>query len=170
MCRPAGGGLPRTPGIVDTDLNIQSVDMALFQRVAKHLPSDNDLTLITLKGHLLVEEILDSIIAKHCKDESALEGVDFRFQLKARLAAALTGQPELAPAWVMIDKLNALRNALAHKIEHPLAQRRLEVFLELFRHTEIKLPASSDNADKLRNSIAFLIGFVVGATQDKHID
>src|SRR5690606_30639620 len=125
------------------------IDLAHLGRIAQHLPDGTDLTLLTLKGHLLVEELLDTIIDSHCKDKSILQTIDISFFVKLKLAAALTGRDELSFAWAMGEKLNALRNALVHNLEHPLAQKRLESFLALFRNQELELVATGDNAKDL---------------------
>jgi hypothetical protein len=132
--------------------------LAQLERIARHLPDGTDLTLITLKGHLLVEELLDSIIEDHCKDKTVLQGVEISFFLKIRLAAALTGRDDVSFAWTMGEKLNALRNALAHKLEHPLAQKRLATFLALFRNQDLDLVPTGEQSKDLRRAIIFLIG------------
>jgi hypothetical protein len=136
----------------------QRIDFSYLGRIAQHLPESVDLTLITLKGHLLVEELLDSIIESHCKDKAILQGVDISFFVKLKIAAALTGRDELSFAWKMGEKLNALRNALAHKLEHPLAQKRLDGFLELFHNSELELESTGDKSKDLRRAIIFFVG------------
>ncbi len=133
-------------------------------RVLQHLPESDDLTLITLKGHLLVEEALDSIIQNHCKDKTALQGVEIGFYVKLKLAAALIGDPNLSGGWTMVEKLNSLRNALAHRLEHPLAKKRLNAFLALFDVPEVSVSLTGHTATDLRQTIAYLLGFIHGAT------
>ena len=136
----------------------QRIDLSHLGRIAQHLPDGTDLTLITLKGHLLVEELLDTIIESHCKDKTVLPGIEISFFVKLKLAAALTGRDELSFAWTMGEKLNALRNALAHKLEHPLAQKRLDAFLALFRNPELEIASTGDKAKDLRHTIIFFLG------------
>lgn len=139
----------------------RKLDLSRLGRIAQHLPAGDDLTLITLKGHLLVEEMLDTIIESHCKDKSILQGVEIGFFVKIKLAAALTGRDELLFAWTMCEKLNSLRNALAHKLEHPLAKRRLESFLALFSNPELELVSTGDPAKDLRHAIIFFLGSLI---------
>lgn len=134
------------------------IDLSHLGRIAQHLPEEGDLTLITLKGHLLVEEMLDTIVASKCKDKSILVGVEIGFYVKLKLAAALVGSEASPLVWSMAEKLNALRNALAHKLEHPLAQKRLETFLGLIRSPNDDLSSSGDSEKDLRHAIIFLLG------------
>ena len=143
---------------METSLSPPKLDFSHLGRIAQHLPDTTDLTLITLKGHLLVEELLDAIIASHCKDESVLHGVEIGFFVKVKLAAALTGKEGPSFAWTMSEKLNSLRNALAHKLEHPLGQKRLESFLKLFRNKKQDICSTGDLAKDLRYAIIFLLG------------
>jgi hypothetical protein len=137
------------------------IDLSHLGRIAQHLPDTTDLTLITLKGHLLVEELLDAIIASHCKDQSVLEGVEIGFFVKVKLAAALTGEQGPPFAWTMAERLNTLRNSLAHKLEHPLAQKRLENFLCLLRNEEQDICSSGDQVKDLRHATIYLMGLLM---------
>jgi len=52
---------------------------ANLQRYAKHMPPGDDLTLIILKGHLLVEEVLERIIRTIVAPGDLLEDVRLSF-------------------------------------------------------------------------------------------
>ncbi|WP_156899916.1 hypothetical protein [Luteimonas mephitis] len=137
------------------------LDLSKLQRIAQHLPPGDDLTLITLKGHLLVEEQLEDLILSHCKNPSALDG-DIGFSVKLKFARALTGVEEIALAWVACQKLNSLRNALAHKLEHPEAQKRLVAFLSTLDDPSTNWKRTGSDADDLRRALLFLLGALQG--------
>ena len=146
---------------MDSKSLLQMVDHSRLERIAQHLPDTTDLTLIVLKGHLLGEELLDAIIQSHCKDASVLQGVEIGHLVKIKLAAALTGDIGAQFVWNMCEKLNSLRNALAHKLEHPLAKKRLESFLVLFRNHELEFGPIGSEPKDLRRAIVFLLGCLV---------
>jgi len=75
-----------------------------------------DLTLSTLKGHLLIEEQLDNFITARLPNPGALEGARLTFDLKIKLAHAIASEdrPEV---WLALRKLNKLRNSLARKLD-----------------------------------------------------
>lgn len=145
-------------------------DLSHLDRIARHLPEGDDLTLITIKGHLLVEELLDSIIESRCADTAPLRDIEIGFRIKLRLAQALTGYADLKLAWIMAERLNALRNAIAHKLEHPLAKKRLDLFLDTFRAPELKFTFTGSAGHDLKQAIVFMLGFLVGAVGDPFPD
>ncbi len=145
-----------------TDLQKPQLDLKHIERVIQHLPGADDMTLLALKGHLLIEELLDEIIWAHCKTPEALQDVEIRFPAKVRLVQALTGTSELSAIWGLCEKLNSLRNSLAHKIEHPSAQKRLEAFFSAFNAPDFEWRPKNRDAEDLRSGIIFLIGAVQG--------
>ena len=59
----------------------------------KHLTPELDMTSLVLKAHLFLEEILYEIVLLHCKVPKALEGIQFSFHHKLKLAEALYQSP-----------------------------------------------------------------------------
>ena len=140
---------------------MSQLDLKHLERVLQHMPQSGDMTLIALKGHLLIEEMLDEIIWAHCKAPDALQDVEIRFPAKVKLVLALTATHELANVWNLCEKLNTLRNSLAHKIEHPAAQKKLDAFFAGFGNNYDWKPTTRD-AEDLWSGIAILIGAVQG--------
>lgn len=134
-------------------------DLSKLERIAQHLPPGDDITLITLKGHLLVEELLEELIASHCKNPAALEG-DIGFSVKLKFARALTGAEELSVVWTACQKLNSLRNALAHKLEHPEAQKRLASFFAIFDDPNTEWQRTGSDSADLKRALVFLLGAI----------
>jgi hypothetical protein len=138
------------------------LDLVHIERVLKHLPRGGDMTLIALKGHLLIEEMLDEIIWAHCQDPAVLQDVEIRFPAKVKLALALTGSRELSHVWGLCEKLNSLRNSLAHQLDSPHAQKRLDSFFSAFEGAHFEWRPTTRDAEDLWSGIAFLIGAVQG--------
>ena len=113
------------------DFNLEEVKDKREGRIKAHLPKTNDLTILTLKGHLLVEEVLDEIVHAYCLQPSHLDGVDIRFQVKARLARALIGDILPKSMWAMVDALNSIRNDLAHRLESQKLRAKIAAFVEI---------------------------------------
>ena len=138
------------------------LDLKHLDRVFEHLPRGDDLTLLALKGHLLIEELLDDIIGAHCQSPESLQDVEIRFPAKVKLVLALTGTHELKKIWRLCEKLNSLRNSLAHKIEHPLAQKKLNAFFAEFDDGAFDWrPLARDTKD-LWSALSILIGAIQG--------
>ncbi|HEY5972980.1 MAG TPA: hypothetical protein VIT22_13660 [Pseudoxanthomonas sp.] len=133
------------------------LDLSKLERIAQHLPSGDDVTLITLKGHLLVEEQIEELLASHRKDPSAIDG-DIGFSIKLKFARALTGADELSLVWSACQRLNSLRNALAHKLDHPQAQKRFASLLAGFDDPSTGWTRTGDQVADLKRAIVFLLG------------
>jgi hypothetical protein len=137
--------------------------LARKERFAAHLPDSDDLSLITLKGHLLIEEILDDIIAFHCRKASVLAETNIPFFLKTRLAHALVGDDSLPmPIWPMIDALRVLRNELAHKLESAKLERAVSKFISLTYGSTENFNKEAPVAQNLRNSMGYMYGYLAG--------
>ncbi len=144
------------------DTSKPNVDLKHLNRVANHLLDTDDITLITLKGHLLIEELLDEIIWAHCKSPETMHDVEIRFPAKVKLVLALTGTHELTRVWGLCEKLNTLRNSLAHKIENPAAQKKLDTFFSGFNDPFFTWQPNARDVTDLRDGIVFLIGAIQG--------
>lgn len=141
-----------------------------IERVRKHLPAGNDLTLIALKGHMLAEEALDDLICFYCEQPEHLNDVEIRFIVKARIARALSGHIVWAGLWPLVDTLNAVRNDLAHKLEGPKRRDRVMKFLRIRKELVPLLydPDVDPNdwdavAERFRSDISLLLGQLTGA-------
>ncbi len=123
----------------------------------KYLPQTDDVIVIVLKGHLIVEEILNEILKSHCQNYASIYEANLSFYQKAHVAKALlSGFDEFVfPA---IFLLNRLRNDLAHNLDSRKRDSLIESFIKESKsifgelHNEnITLPG------KLRNSICHAI-------------
>ena len=151
-------------------LEIDAAAEVRIERVRKHLPAGSDLTLIALKGHLLVDEALDDLMRFYCRQPEHLDDVEIRFQVKARLARALSGHIVWTGLWPLIDALNSVRNDLAHRLESPKLRDRVIKFLKLRRELAPLLydPEIGPNdwdaiAERFRSDLSLLLGQLTGA-------
>ncbi len=108
-----------------------------FERVKEKLPK-NDLDLVILKGHLLIEERLDSILMfEFDPDSFDLKKINLRFFQKLLLSKAVChkfGEKPMANSlWDGIQKLNSLRNELAHNLETVRFEKKLDAVLAIHR-------------------------------------
>ena len=147
------------------DFNLKGITDNREGRIKTHLPKTNDLTILTLKGHLLVEEVLDEIIHAYCLQPSHLDGVDIRFQVKARLARALIGDVLPESMWAMVDALNSIRNDLAHRLESQKLRTKIEAFVDIkYRdNKELKRPEKTPKApDEIAHELSVTIHYLLG--------
>lgn len=97
-------------------------------RVLKHLPEEGDESLIVLKGHLLIEELLFTIVSRSSALPAALEDARLSFFNLACVAKALVFEERTSYLWEAIFALNALRNVYAHNLEPRTRERHLRNF------------------------------------------
>lgn len=100
-----------------------------YRQFSRHVCKSDDLILLTLKGHLLIEELLIEIISNHMKDPAGL-WKDFKSEFldKLCLVRGLCGS---SIYWNCIQELNEIRNKYAHNIETPQIEDRIDRFIEL---------------------------------------
>ena len=86
-------------------------------RYYKHLPSADDMTLLLLKGHLLVEELLRQLLDTALANPAALRDARLETHQCVCLAEALFDGRAPSWLWEALRKLNGIRNKLAHNLE-----------------------------------------------------
>jgi hypothetical protein len=131
----------------------------------KYLPKSDDLSIVTLKGHLLVESILDELIKDYCRETHTIGKAKLRFYQKARITRALIGSFYPEEIWDSILALNSLRNELVHNLELGRLRKLVRQFISL-RHSRdsesdsrrVTLRTESKMAKEVHDSIAFLLG------------
>jgi hypothetical protein len=93
-----------------------------------HIPDgDSDLTLIVLKGHLLIEQRIREFISERMLSPSALDDARLSSYQAICLAEALT-LPNTQPKqlWDTLRQLNTLRNQMAHNLDLRGVEQRVE--------------------------------------------
>ena len=88
-----------------------------WDRYIKHLPPASDMTLLILKGHLLIEELLRQLLDQALVKPGALKDARLETHQCICLAEALFSDRLPAWLWEALKKLNGARNKLAHTLE-----------------------------------------------------
>jgi hypothetical protein len=138
--------------------------IAALQRMADHLPKGDDLVMLVLKGHLLMEERLFKMLEGSTPHPEFVAKAGLRTAQLISLTKAMHWSDQYAWLWHMAETLNKLRNQLAHRLE----PRDIESLIDEFiRPLKDRIPdAVSAFADtpegRLRAGICFLYGAVLG--------
>ena len=93
------------------------IDRQVFARYVKHLERTKDLTLIILKGQLLIEEMINEAIESFVPHAKYLEYAHLRFFQKVEIVRSLSWDQQENKIWELILSLNGIRNDLAHSLE-----------------------------------------------------
>jgi hypothetical protein len=144
-----------------------------FHKLKQHLPLVKDPTVVILRGHLLVEELLDEIIAAGLRDPSAIMNAKLTFFQKISLAQGMVGRAG-NDAWKPIKELNKLRNEIGHKLPDAALSAKMDTVLRILFEDEFdQIPNDVYSKSKaLRKGIifhcAFLAGFIEGILAAKN--
>lgn len=151
-------------------LNKKGEPVFLYDR---HMPKTDDIELIVLKGHLLVEEVLNGLAQIALPNPQYLPE-QLMFQKLACVVRAVIPQRSNDLCWELILKLNALRNDLAHNLSSSKRQQKLTDLLALAQRvqpnpTMIVDKSGEDSlseAERLRHVIGDCMTFLLFLTFD----
>jgi len=108
------------------------------------LPDTPDHILVVLKGHLLVEQEINSLLEAKLPNPDVLKLREVkgpRFFHKVCLLKALIPKPKPVKLWVIIEKLNKLRNKFAHNLSPDDVGKEIDKFTDdaeqVFAPTEV---------------------------------
>jgi hypothetical protein len=128
-------------------------------RMVKHLLPHRDITLIILKGHLVIEELLFDQAASVMRDVSELKRSRLSFNKLVHLTKALFVYSNDRRLWQAIEKLNLLRNELVHHLEDTKLQTLAEAFLRPCEDMMRRIGPTPESLDsRLRSALAFVYG------------
>lgn len=142
-----------------------------IQNIQQHFAAIDELTQVVIKGHLLLEEAFNSILAKSLYNPELLEGCNLRFSQKLQLVRAFCISPHGDGTWEMVAAINALRNGIAHSLDQ---QKRNEKFqrLKAAYLRELGDPATVEEDRRQPDHLLFLLalalcyGFIQRVEQD----
>ncbi|MCX5632607.1 MAG: hypothetical protein NTW93_02880 [Phycisphaerae bacterium] len=133
------------------------------------MPDTDDLSLIVLKGHLLIEEMLIDIRDKLFPHAEYLDSVNINFnQLLNVIRSAIKSKHD-HKSWDLIVAFNRLRNKLIHNLEPPELKSLLNQLFNVYSHTqpyeEIQIDKSDetelDTAQRLKNVVIDCMQFLM---------
>ncbi len=124
------------------------------------MPQTDDLTLIVLKGHLLIEEWVNSTINGLLPNPQALKAAQLDCFQRTRLLMAMLPDHGFHDILELFEKLNAFRNKFGHMLEPPQIDDRIAAFVDSVEsHMETQLKATElPQPKRLSRAICFLAG------------
>ena len=143
----------------DTEMrNSKGKRVFLYDRHMLETDDTDDLAFLVIKGHLLVEVMLDILAHSTFPHPKYLDKLDLGFRSLAFVVRAAVIKKSDDSHWDLIVKLNELRNKFAHNLE-PNVETKLR---ELFRiHDKIYGPSRSiGDSDCLRQVVRHCMEFL----------
>jgi hypothetical protein len=141
-----------------------------LRRYLEHMPEGDDVTLIVLKGHLLVEELLDRTICTVVAHGDLLDEARLSFVQKTLLARAMCWTKRDSDMWDLVTSLNTLRNDLVHQLDSTKFEDRLrrvlQAHLSSIEDSEDRDQMQAETVpNQLRFAIVYMMGFL-GSYED----
>lgn len=135
------------------------------EKFREHLQYVDDTVLIVLKGHLLVEEALDSILATFAFHPDLLQAASLRFAQKVNIARSMSLDEQQNEMWNLALSLNTLRNELAHSLQIEKRERKTAALRETYYRLVADSPKELRDPDLPEQmvicwSIALILGFL----------
>jgi hypothetical protein len=103
----------------------------------------DELRVTTIKGHLILEEALDTFIDASLFYPEQLDSVTFNFHQKGHLALSLSLGLEKDEFWSVFWAINQLRNKIAHKLD----SKEIEEKVKLLRRAFLKVLSERQRSD-----------------------
>ena len=141
-------------------------DTDRFERLLLTL---QDTELILLKGHLLLEEQITSLIESYLMKPKGLEQARLSFAQKAHLLFCLHQISITHDDLKLILELNRIRNRLAHEADFEKNHEDLRQWAcSVLDHTPKTIRRPKTYRNTLAKAFAILIGFYTGVSRSRH--
>lgn len=128
-----------------------------FEVTLNALRETHDEVALVLRGHLIVEAMLWAYIERTVPNPASLSDSRLSFRQVLRVAWALRDPSKDSWLWPALEKLNSIRNELAHSIMPGDYAKKREAFLQA-TETHIETPCGLDDRQHLRMVLVILCG------------
>jgi len=112
-------------------MNTTKRQIEAFTKFLDKLPHGKDTELVILKGHLLIEEQVRTIIERNINNPEALITANLTCHQAICIAQALLPAGHEKEFWEAAKKLNTIRNDIAHNIDIKGLQDKIDHFTQL---------------------------------------
>lgn len=101
---------------------------------------------VLLKGHLLIEEMLEKILKQYVFHREHLDQADLSFYKKMCLCRSFCLRKNNAGEWSLLAAINSLRNEVAHNLTPEDRQKKIQIVKDLY----FRESAGFDKMDEIR--------------------
>jgi hypothetical protein len=149
-------------------------DSDTFEEVLRHFDDLDPIVVTIIKGHLVLEQHLNASVARLMQQPDVFPKARLTFTQKTVLLRALCGNMISPNFWPLLERLNALRNAVAHRLDKVLRNRAIDE-LRAAAHMVGDDISGWDDTLVVKGSVAFCygqleaLGFVFDAMQEGSI-
>ena len=142
-----------------------------IERFNQEMSTIDEMVHVLLKGHLLLEEALALIIDQHVFHRENLTEARLSFAQKLNVARSLCLRKNRLGEWELIAAINSLRNDLAHRLNSPDRDRKLEklkgiYFREAAEFGRIDAIKATSDHEIVFEACAHCAGFLATCAED----
>ena len=140
--------------------------------IQENLESLEDVELILLKGHLVIEQLITELLEQTLKEPARLKSINPMFAKKLEIYLAISGNSIISEGLeVILRDLNSLRNKLAHDLKHPNFNQLLTDWVQRAARERIEDPDNPEIIKKqLIAAVSYISAYLSGAIHaGKHI-
>jgi hypothetical protein len=101
------------------------------ERFTAHVREFDEAAMVLLKGHLVIEELLNEIIGRGVYHPDLMPRLDF--SKKIQLARSMSLREQDDEMWKALVAVNELRNVLAHSLDPQRRKSKLDSLLAICR-------------------------------------
>ena len=132
-------------------------DDPVLVRVSRHLEPIEDVTLLLLKSHLLVEQQINSALHKIFPGFASLDTGRLTYHQRIQVIRALDGARKAEDALRFAERLNLVRNRLANQLE-PVGIE--DTMADFVTEMAASIPMKFDEALPLDQRMTMCIGYI----------
>ena len=136
----------------------------VFDALENHLKDTDEIEVILLKGHLILEQVLNELLSVYIKSEKNLNSLSLLFSKKLDLIIALQdGEHFLKSEIKHLREINRIRNKLAHKLDFYKYHDDLKVWAcAVVGYKPVTINRKRTYRNTLRKAFYLLSGFLSG--------
>ena len=129
-------------------------------RHAKYLPAGQKypLELLVLRGHLLIEEQLQELVAAKFLNKKAFDINSAKYSTVLRLAHALYDDALKPWEWEVVHQINVVRNSLAHSLRDDTLDNRIQK--KIFAVFQREDPTFAYAKDNLMEKLNYCLSYI----------
>lgn len=152
--------------MIDADKQLNQLFEEHDQRAILYrgmLPKTDDVSLIVLKGHLIIEEMLFAVAVSHCCVPDEFEKAKLTFAQLLHVVKALVRLPIGSNVWPAMVLLNGLRNSLVHNLEPKELDKKIAALNTLCHSDDEPYPAGYVPPTEPAQIVSAAIAYIMGA-------
>ncbi len=143
-----------------------------FSKYREFVKNGDEVSLLVLKGHLAVEELLTAIVKTILGSNEEINDARLSFHQKRLLAKAGAGRNSQDTVWKILEAINSLRNDIGHNLEPTKSTILINKIESQLKNRDPEgyalIPDLDNKADILSHAVSFCIGYLEAYLREKN--